>query len=134
MPGLTLSPAIHTYSSPSSFPQSLWDAFRANEQDANVIYPHAQKTLQAERDGLPTPPDQLWMTLTSPESDLPDLILSCTSWALGTYPVFIYSTNPISNLSPSLMNSRIHLLASELYRQVPAERMYVFYHRVACAI
>ncbi|KZS96200.1 hypothetical protein SISNIDRAFT_483585 [Sistotremastrum niveocremeum HHB9708] len=124
MPGLTLAPTVHSYSSPAAFPQSLWDAFRAHEQDANVIYPHAQKTLRAELEGRPTPPDQLWMTVTSPDDDTPDLVLSCTSWALGTYPVFIFSTHPISTLSSQWINTRIHLLASELYSQVPAERIY----------
>jgi hypothetical protein len=89
------------------------------------MYPHAIKSLKLPQSGRSK---QHWITLAfkhSRESPYEiDLVLSCTSWALGDYPIFIFTTNDAALLSLHWLQPRVQLLIKELVRLVPLERMY----------
>jgi hypothetical protein len=126
MPSRELPYVIASYSSASSLPSAVWNAFRTHEINSNIMYPHAIKSLKHSQSGRSK---QHWITLASKHSrDSPyeiDLILSCTSWALGDYPIFIFTTKTFSSLSLHWLQPRLQLVIEELVGLVPLERMCV---------
>ncbi|KDQ63203.1 hypothetical protein JAAARDRAFT_120503 [Jaapia argillacea MUCL 33604] len=113
---------IVCYTSPSSFPSSLWEAMEANQLNSNIILPHAQKCLKAEKRGEDIG-NQTWIVCSTRSSI--DFVLACTEGGLGTYPIFIFATSPVDELyNPSFVNPRIKDLALQLSTQVPKSRVF----------
>ncbi|KAF8906617.1 hypothetical protein CPB85DRAFT_1436866 [Mucidula mucida] len=81
------------YRSASALPSEFWDAARTNPTHFNVILPTAQKSRDRERAGYPSASGHLWVIVWThyPQKRL-ELVLSCTSTEMGTYPIFIAST------------------------------------------
>ncbi|KAH7101380.1 hypothetical protein BKA62DRAFT_184533 [Auriculariales sp. MPI-PUGE-AT-0066] len=123
---------VATYTCAKDIPLPVWTAWRRHETAANIMFPHAEAALRREEAGVPPIPGQLWIALSSrsilangePSTSV-DIVLSCTEWAMGTYPVFIF-VNPTSQdaMSPSMLNSRVSMLAAELISHVPVRRVY----------
>jgi len=89
------------------------------------MYPHAIKSLKLAQSSKS---NQQWITLAFKHSRDSayeiDMVLSCTSWALGDYPIFIFTTKPFSSLSLHWLQPRLQLIVQELVRLVPLERIY----------
>ncbi|KAF8530013.1 hypothetical protein BU17DRAFT_59792 [Hysterangium stoloniferum] len=117
--GLRLS----TYTAARSLPSSVWSTLQNNERSANVILPHA--LISYDRDYCH---DQWWITCeTTNDRNTPpclEFILSCTTWHMGTYPIFIICTSPRGHLSLAHLAPRMAALAVELQSCVPVERVY----------
>ncbi len=113
------------YRSASALPSEFWDAARTNPTHFNVILPTAQKSRDRERAGYPSASGHLWVLVWThyPQKRL-ELVLSCTSTEMGTYPIFITSTVPTPLLTEQFLSSRIPILASTLYQEVPKTRVY----------
>jgi hypothetical protein len=120
-------PLVASYSSASSLPPAVWSAFKTHEINSNIMYPHAIKCLKHSQ-SKNKPAQQLWITLSFKHGhDTPyeiDFVLSCTSWALGDYPIFIFTTAPYTSLSLHWLQPRLMLIVQKLTGLVPLERMY----------
>jgi len=118
-------PLVASYSSASSLPSAVWNAFKTHEINSNIMYPHAIKSLKQPHS---TKSKQHWITLAFKHSrDASyeiDIVLSCTSWELGDYPIFMFTTKPFSSLSIHWLQPRLQLIIQELVRLVPLERIY----------
>lgn len=122
MPSATTGTYTVTYTSASSIPEDVWGTLKSIPLSANVILPHATKCLHREQSGHALPSNQVWMTCTSytPRPSI-EFILSCTESDMGTYPIFIVNTRPISQLP---LRSCMFILAQALHKCVPASRVY----------
>jgi predicted GNAT family acetyltransferase len=122
---------VVTHTSALDIPPSVWNAWRRYETEANIMYPHARAAYDRELAGAPPTPGQLWISLSSIRETATgdraltlDFVLSCTEWAMGTYPVFIFCNPSSDTVSASTLKSRVSMLAAELRTQVPIERVY----------
>lgn len=86
------------------------------------MYAHALKTYQQELAGAPAIVGQYWI-VCSVNSRI-ELVLSCTENFLDSYPVFIFSTRPHSELTPQYIHPLVHSLALTLLDTVPTHRVY----------
>jgi len=72
--------------------------------------------------------EPFWLTVwSSPSPFIPptlDLVLSCVSWTLGDYPIFLWTPKNPTSLSPQWLNPRIELLAEHLLDIVPPCRVF----------
>jgi len=123
---------VLTHRSAADIPAPVWATWRRYETAANIMLPSAEAALRREVAGAPPTPGQLWISLSSRTSNANgetsatvDLVLSCTEWAMGTYPVFIFcNPSSLEAMSPSTLASRVSMLAAELLARVPVERVY----------
>ena len=124
---------VVTHRSAQDIPQDVWAIWRRHETAANVMLPNAESALRRESAGALPTLGQLWISLSSRStfSDgvrpcaTVDFVLSCTEWAMGTYPIFIFC-NPVSlqMMLTTTLEARISMLADELSARVPIERVY----------
>lgn len=125
MPSVGPNFSIDEYRSATHLPNLIWDTFRAHPCDANIMYPHAEKSEERERMGEFT--SGLWITCTTSQTFATptlDFVLSCTEGPMGSYPIFIFTTIPKSEQSSDYSFRRIRYLAQRLARIVPPERVF----------
>jgi len=122
---------VAVHKSACALPTAVWNAWKNNEKAANIMFPHALKAYERELAGAPPTPGQLWISLSSVRKNASgdlvpslDFVLSCTEWAMGTYPIFIFCNAPLDTVSSSCLLSRVSMLAVELCAHVPVERVY----------
>jgi hypothetical protein len=72
--------------------------------------------------------DPFWLTVwSSPSPFIPptlDIVLSCLSWTLGDYPIFLWTPKNPTSLSSSWLTPRLELLAERLLDMVPPQRVF----------
>ncbi|KAJ7579311.1 hypothetical protein C8J56DRAFT_796606 [Mycena floridula] len=122
MPVSTSEPFVTLYDSASSIPEPILGFLRSSACNSNVVLPHILKMKAAEKAGQSVPPNQLW--LTSSSSNTLEFILSCTTNALGDYPIFITTSMPYSQLTEAYLEPRLRQLAEVLARNVPHRRVF----------
>lgn len=125
MPSVGPNFSIDEYRSATHLPDLVWDTFRAHPCDANIMYPHAEKSKERERMGEST--TGLWITCTTSQTfatPILDFVLSCTEGPLGSYPIFLFTTIPKSEQNSDYSFRRIRCLAQRLARIVPPERVF----------
>jgi len=127
MPGRTSRFSILTYNSVHAFPQKFLDTLRSHPRRSNVILSHVEKALAKEvGEELPMR-NELWMTCStfdSSSTETIDLILSCTNNAMGSYPIFIFSTRHASQLDEDYLLPRLLPLVRELRSAVDVSRVF----------
>ncbi len=124
MPVVTTGFFTTTFRSACSLTPEVWAAFESNPQDSNIMYPHALKILKQEESGN-APRDQYWISCStySPQPVV-DLVLSVTETPMGKYPVFIYSTRPVPELTPEYLIPRLRQLIHSLRTVVHPSRVF----------
>ncbi len=89
----------------------------------HVASPPISKQMTASGNNEP-----FWLTVwSSPSPFIPptlDIVLSCVSWTLGDYPVFLWTPKNPTSLSPSWLIPRLELLAEHLLNIVPPCRVF----------
>jgi len=72
--------------------------------------------------------EPFWLTVwSSPSPFIPptlDVVLSCLSWKLGDYPIFLWTPKNPTSVSPSWLTPRIEVLAERLLEMVPPQRVF----------
>jgi hypothetical protein len=72
--------------------------------------------------------DPFWLTVwSSPSPFVPptlDIVLSCLSWTLGDYPIFLWTPKHPTSISSSWLTPRVELLAEHLLDMVPPQRVF----------
>jgi len=72
--------------------------------------------------------DPFWLTVwSSPSPFIPptlDIVLSCLSWTLGDYPIFLWTPKNPTSISSSWLTPRVELLAEHLLEMVPPQRIF----------
>lgn len=119
--------AIATYTSASAISQSIWEALRSRPRESNVILPNAEKALVNEMNGTFPTCKECWISCSTIDltlSESIDFVLSCTEGAMGSYPIFILSTRPITELNEEFLFPRLSLLVKALRDIVDVSRVY----------
>ena len=125
MPSVGPNFSIDEHRSAAQLPELVWDTFRAHPCDANIMYPHAEKSRERERLGESA--DGLWITCTTSNpfaTPIIDFVLSCTEGPLGSYPIFLFTTIPKSEQHSEYCLRRIRHIVRRLARLVPPERIF----------
>jgi hypothetical protein len=72
--------------------------------------------------------EPFWLTIwSSPSPSVPptlDIVLSCVSWTLGDYPIFLWTPKNASSVSSAWLVPRVELLAEHLLDIVPPCRVF----------
>lgn len=72
--------------------------------------------------------EPFWLTVwSSPSPSVPptlDMVLSCVSWKLGDYPIFLWTPKNPTSVSPPWLTPRVKLLAEHLLDIVPPCRVF----------
>ncbi|KAI0003751.1 hypothetical protein BJV74DRAFT_811524 [Russula compacta] len=72
--------------------------------------------------------EPFWLTVwSSPSPFTPptlDIVLSCVSWTLGDYPIFLWTPKNPSSVTPAWLNPRLELLAEHLLDIIPPQRVF----------
>ena len=82
----------------------------------------------------PSPGQNFWLTLwkksgsTATHSDL-QLVVSCLSWRLGDYPVFLWSSNEPGSTRDATLHHHFELITSALLAVVPPQRVFSVFGR-----
>ncbi|KAF5385238.1 hypothetical protein D9615_001282 [Tricholomella constricta] len=116
------TPTINVCHSASSLPCGVWNAFKSDPRNSNIIYSHALRATQAAESSANDEHLEVWIICST--GDEIDFVLSCTHHAMGEYPIFIFCARPCSDLVPSFVVPRIQLLANALHSCVDVERVY----------
>jgi hypothetical protein len=102
-----------------------------NESDVSTWWKQGWRTPQShviDDPGALSNSDPFWLTVwSSPSPFIPptlDIVLSCVSWTLGDYPIFLWTPKNLTSMSPSWLGSRIELLAGHLLDIVPPRRVF----------
>ncbi|KAI0294932.1 hypothetical protein BC826DRAFT_1091494 [Russula brevipes] len=134
------------HDSAAHFLSATFPTFRRHEESANIVFAHALKLLGSEAaltgchftnesdvsscgtlaaNGNDEP---FWLTVwSSPSPFTPptlDIVLSCVSWTLGDYPIFLWTPKNATSISASWLAPRIELLAEHLLDIVPPQRVF----------
>jgi len=108
-----------------NIPTIVWDAFRANPTNSNIMLPHAERAKVQEFNGGPS--EGVWIScVTFSPSSAPavDFVLSCTANHLGAYPIFIFTTLSPAEQESDDITPRLTSLAHALLRAVPVNRVF----------
>ncbi|EPT03525.1 hypothetical protein FOMPIDRAFT_51369 [Fomitopsis schrenkii] len=154
MPGLnavTNNTFIIQHDNASDFLACTYPTLRRHEASANIVLAHALKLVGAETalSGLPFMTDDdaeayvrgldhsscsprrndssFWLTLWSfSASGRPvlDLVLSCLTWSLGNYPIFLWTSCRPGTFQSDWLAPRVDQLTEYLRMCVPPERVY----------
>ena len=118
---------VEVYKSAHSLPKAAWEALYANPRGSNVILPYAKKARQS-MESEPEASPNVWLVCSTfrPGSFTAtvDFILSCTEGPLGSYPLFIYTPIPATELVPLFYTPRLRNLIRKLSQCVPPERVF----------
>lgn len=120
MPALLSQYRTQTYTSARALPTGVWEAFEENASEANVIYPHALKALERG----PSSNAEAWVVITANDSSRVEFVLSCTEGSMGSYPIFIFSTESSDTMDSDYLYSQVVRLADALLEMVCPERVY----------
>ncbi|TFY63132.1 hypothetical protein EVJ58_g3425 [Rhodofomes roseus] len=128
MPSNTSSHKVAVYTSARDLPQEVWIAFHENPRNANIMLPYAKKA-RYNPDRYPgSAGSNVWLVCsTSAPGSLTasvDFVLSCTEGSLGSYPLFIFTPIPLSQLSAQFYLPRLRSLVKRLQQSVPPERVF----------
>ncbi|KAK7057720.1 N-acetyltransferase domain-containing protein [Favolaschia claudopus] len=116
-------PYTTTYYSASSLPDNVWDALKSHPQNSNCLLPVALKSLPREQTrDVVLRREQCWIVVSS--LGVVDFVLSVTNGDIGTYPIFIFTTHPIRDLTRDFLFPRLQRLTEALRDAVPIERVY----------
>ena len=146
MPGKLASPSLITvtqHRTATDFLSATHKHLLDKEKSSNIVFAHALKRLQKEAGSalttprdvedwlrfpshrVPDDPHAFWLTVwtVDPAKNTAtlDLVLSCTDWALGNYPIFIWSPQPEDEI---WLIPRITKLTNHLLGCVPPERVF----------
>ena len=154
MPGLnaaTCTTFIIQHENAGDFLACTYPTLRRYEASANIVLAHALKLVSAESalGGLPFLSDEdaeayvsgldrshcsprrnndsFWLTLWSvTPSGRPvlDFVLSCLTWSLGNYPIFLWTPRRPGTFQSDWLVPRVAQLAEYLRMCVPPERVY----------
>lgn len=154
MPGLTLNPeiswskSIHIFQhdNASDFLSTAYSSLRRHEVSSNIILAHALKGIKTEAalsscqfttdsdvdpvswSSHPHPSSSFWLTVWSSQSPssapVLDLVLSCGSWILGDYPIFLWTPRSSSSLPHAWLAPRISALTTHMLSSVAPERVF----------
>lgn len=127
MPVPTSKVTIATYTSARAISQPVWEALRSHPREANIMLPTAEKALANEKSGVPPTGKECWISCTTIDpllSESIDFVLSCAEGAMGSYPIFIFSTRPIAELDEEFLFPRLSLLVKALRDAVNVSRVY----------
>lgn len=99
-----------------------------NESDVNTWWkqetrPSQDHVVEDPTGGSNGNSGPFWLTVWSSPSSL-DIVLSCVSWTLGDYPIFLWTPKNLTSMSPSWLIPRIELLAEHLLDIVPPRRVF----------
>jgi ribosomal protein S18 acetylase RimI-like enzyme len=124
---LTTMPARHhlstaVYTCARALPAQVWEAFESSPRSSNIMYAHASKTYQQEVAGGIPIPGQDWI-VCSVDNHV-ELVLSCTENFLDSYPIFIFSVRPHSELTLSYIQPLVESLVYTLLDTVSPRRVY----------
>lgn len=150
----TESIVIKVHTSGTDFLLDAYPKLQEHEATSNIILAHAMEYVEAEqaniielttdtvavqprkdqRNPLLPPSGYFWFSswevgqrrfLKPPKLII---VLSCLSWELGDYPIFLWSSDKPSNLRDgSLRNDHIAALAKALANFVPKERVFAIF-------
>lgn len=108
-----------------------------NESDVSTWWKQETKPSQSHVAGPPITDvaamadqnkEPFWLTVwSSPSPFAPptlDIVLSCVSWTLGDYPIFLWTPKNLSSVTPAWLNPRLELLAEHLLDIVPPQRVF----------
>ncbi|KZT72883.1 hypothetical protein DAEQUDRAFT_663355 [Daedalea quercina L-15889] len=154
MPGLhttTQSTIIVQHDNAIDFLSCSYPTLRRYEASANIVLAHALKRVNAEAvlsgllftddgdaeaylkslDRSSYSPhrndDSFWLTLwsfTPGGRPVLDVVLSCLSWTLGNYPIFIWTPRRPGTIQSDWLGPRVTQLTEHLRMCVPPERVY----------
>lgn len=145
-PAETPSYTVRLYSTATEFLDVASKSLFREEISSNIILAHAeakcveetsaahppakggshQAPLTNNRASLPaavTP--SFWLVVWTETPDpQPLLFLSCTSWKLGPYPIFLWSPKTNIDIAPEERNRQVRALAQYLRNQVEPQRVF----------
>ncbi|KII93676.1 hypothetical protein PLICRDRAFT_99428 [Plicaturopsis crispa FD-325 SS-3] len=147
VPRSSSSPRLHVtfHSTVGDFLSATYPTLNYHERSANIILANALKSASAvdlltefqfTADAEVHPasstskPDggSFWLTLwsTQPQSSFPvlDMVLSCTSWILGNYPIFLWTPNTAAAMSPAWLTPRVSQLVQSLLDYTAPQRVF----------
>lgn len=116
MPAIVSNLRQHTYRRASDMPRDVNEALHKDPR-ANILYAGIEKATCKERAGTSSQHEELWIVSYTdrPGSDSTlDFVLSCTYGVIGNYPIFIYSTKNVQDLTDDFLEPRIYRIVQEL--------------------
>ena len=119
--------SIFTYTCALDIPPLFIDALKSHSRNANVILPQIESSKKAS----PSMP-QLWVVY-APHGRV-EYVLAVTEGALGAYPLFIFTTEPVATLAgPSFEAKMWELVMALREKVINVRRIYsVFAPRPIC--
>ena len=127
MPSNAPSHIVEVYRTARSLPMDVWEALHANPRGSNVILPYVKKARQST-EVTPDASPNVWLVCSTYRAGSStasvDFIVSCTEGPLGSYPLFIYTPIPATQLTSSFYTPRLRSLIRELSHSVPPERVF----------
>ncbi|KZT75098.1 hypothetical protein DAEQUDRAFT_734567 [Daedalea quercina L-15889] len=125
MPSVASSHTVTAYTSARDLPQEVWTALYENQRNSNVMLPYAKK---ARQDPALCVGSNVWLvcstSLPGSRTTTVDFVLSCTEGPLGSYPIFIYTPTPYTQLDAQHYVPRLRSLVQSLQESVPPERVF----------
>lgn len=104
---------VQVYNHAKNIPEPVLEAFRRKEGAANIMYPFVLKARQFP----PENQEQLWIAYFDPLGQV-TFVLSCTTRSLGTYPIFIFTTNSPAECQTADITTPLRLLANQLAESI----------------
>ncbi|KAJ1302585.1 hypothetical protein OPQ81_002902 [Rhizoctonia solani] len=136
MPSLSARPNVNItiHSSAANFLSVAFDALSLAEERSNIILALALKAQEQEEQMQQeiVASQNLWLcawtTKASPRSPSAksslDFVFALNDNPLGGYPLFIWSSHPSCDLTPTFIEHRVQLAAIQLYKLVPSQRIF----------
>jgi len=139
---------VHHHSSATDFCNAAIETLLQEEKSSNILLAHATTRLaesfgthlldggsilpRATGDDHPSPPSppaavgpNLWLVMSSELPDSKPLIfLSCLSWELGTYPIFLWSPKANVDIAPEERTKQVTVLVQRLCNLVEPQRVF----------
>ncbi|KAG9094618.1 hypothetical protein FS749_012114 [Ceratobasidium sp. UAMH 11750] len=135
MPSLSGQPNISltVHTTASDFLSATFEILMQKEEQSNIILSFALNQRRREQAARgPSTTHNLWACVwttrmasrsSTPKATL-DFVFAIDENSFGGYPLFIWSNHPASELMPSFLDRRVQLAAMQLYKLVPAERIF----------
>ncbi|KAL0955647.1 hypothetical protein HGRIS_001877 [Hohenbuehelia grisea] len=120
-----VAPYVSVFLSASDIPDRDIEALKSNERYTNTILPNLLDERERLLQGKLATPGQSWIVCRSPNSKLSvDLMLGCIENPLGSYPIFIVTTQPFTALTNEFLYPRLTVMVEALLRLVPTSRVF----------
>lgn len=120
---------VTTYRRASDIPAGIISYLKGDPR-SNILLPTLQKARSNEAKGYRLQEDEFWiithtvLPTQNGTQNCIDFVLSCTFGVIGKYPIFIYGTRSIQQLSEGYLESRMSRIIQELVSQVSTRRIY----------